>query len=640
MLKNIESIEKSNDELIEEVEKLKRQIKSIKARKKYGLVWEDEKEPEQIVLDCQYKIPILKEVKSKELISDKNKTTNVLIEGDNYHALSVLNYTHKNKIDAIYIDPPYNTGARDWKYNNNYVGEEDTYRHSKWLTFMRNRLVLCKNLLKEDGIICVTIDDYELPTLWLLLEQIFGPENHLGTVTIRNYPSGRKTKRKVAQIHEYAIFFGKSKLSAIKNIEVEMEDKSHNYKKDKDGTWYSPTNLRKQGVDSQAQRPDGTYKERWYPIYYDPETGKVSTKIKSKIGIWPIDPKGEKRIWRRSKEVIDQMYKDGEIWGQKTNNSYQIYFKFRGGVEGEPPKSIWYDSKFSASEHGTSVLAEILGKRETFPYPKSVLAIEECIKIMSNNKNALILDFFAGSGTTAQAVLEMNIKDMGNRKFIVCTNNENNICDDVTYPRIKNVIEGYNFTGKEREILFERKINFTTLNNLKEIEEQINEIKTDKQKEFEEIKIEMENNTIYLVGIKNIKGKKRGVGGNLKYFRTELLDIDHISHVSDEQKIKLTYRAGEMIALREDTFEEVEKDDWWQIFKNETKYTAIYFKEDKKKLNGLVKRLAQLKEIVVLYVFSWGKNEYKNEYTEYKNIKIEDIPEPIIDVYKEVNRLS
>ena len=138
----MQEIEKRNKELLEEIEKLKRQNKTLKARKKYGLVWEDEKEPEQIVLDCQFKIPILKEVKSKEIITNKDQPQNILIEGDNYHALSVLNYTDKGKIDVIYIDPPYNTGAKDWKYNNNYVDDLDMWRHSKWLSFMKKGLDL------------------------------------------------------------------------------------------------------------------------------------------------------------------------------------------------------------------------------------------------------------------------------------------------------------------------------------------------------------------------------------------------------------------------------------------------------------------------------------------------------------------
>jgi len=137
----MQEIEKRNKELLEEIEKLKRQNKTLKSRKKYGLVWENEKEPEQIVLDCQTKIPILKEVKNKEIITDKDKPQNILIEGDNYHSLSVLNYTHRGQIDVIYIDPPYNTGnAKEWKYNDKWIDENDTYKHSKWLNFMSIRL--------------------------------------------------------------------------------------------------------------------------------------------------------------------------------------------------------------------------------------------------------------------------------------------------------------------------------------------------------------------------------------------------------------------------------------------------------------------------------------------------------------------
>jgi len=164
------SLEAKNKELLEGIEKLKNKIKRLKERKKYGLVWEEEKEPEQIVLDCQFKIPILKEVKTKKIIKDKEKPRNILIEGDNYHALSVLNYTHKKKIDVIYIDPPYNTGAKDWKYNNNYVDINDLYRHSKWLSMMSKRLWLAKNLLKEDGVLVCTIDENEVSHLGVLLE--------------------------------------------------------------------------------------------------------------------------------------------------------------------------------------------------------------------------------------------------------------------------------------------------------------------------------------------------------------------------------------------------------------------------------------------------------------------------------------
>jgi len=174
----MQEIENRNKELLEEIKKLKRKVKTLKYKKKYGLVWEEEKEPEQIILDCQYKIPILKEVGTKKMINDRKEPVNILIEGDNYHALSVLNYTHKEKFDVIYIDPPYNTGkAYEWKYNDKYVDENDIYRHSKWLSFMNNRLKLAKYLLSKKGVMFISINDIELSQLKLLCEEIFGNKN-------------------------------------------------------------------------------------------------------------------------------------------------------------------------------------------------------------------------------------------------------------------------------------------------------------------------------------------------------------------------------------------------------------------------------------------------------------------------------
>ena len=179
-------------ELIKEIDQLRK-------RKKYGLVWEDK--PEDVVEQCKKELPVLEEVKSKEVFTDPDKPINLLIEGDNYHALSVLNYTHKGKIDVIYIDPPYNTGAKDWKYNNDYVDGEDPYRHTKWLSLMAHRLRISKSLLSKNGVICVTVDDYEMPRLWMLIEEIFDEPNHLGTVVIRNNPSGRSTAKGFSIAH-------------------------------------------------------------------------------------------------------------------------------------------------------------------------------------------------------------------------------------------------------------------------------------------------------------------------------------------------------------------------------------------------------------------------------------------------------
>jgi adenine-specific DNA-methyltransferase len=170
-----------------EIEKLKVEIerlkKELKEKKTYGLVWEKEKHKEEVVEMCKKKLPVLKEIKDKEIITDKNKPVNLLIEGDNYHALSVLNYTHAGKVDVIYIDPPYNTGNKDFIFNDNYVDREDAYRHSKWLSFMEKRLKLAKNLLKDTGVILISIDDNEVAQLKLLMDDknkgMFGEDNFL-----------------------------------------------------------------------------------------------------------------------------------------------------------------------------------------------------------------------------------------------------------------------------------------------------------------------------------------------------------------------------------------------------------------------------------------------------------------------------
>lgn len=563
-------IEKKNRELLEEVEKLKRQVKTLKARKKYGLVWEEEKEPEQIILDCQVKIPILKEVKSKEIISNKEKPINVLIEGDNYHALSVLNYTHKKKIDVIYIDPPYNTGAKDWKYNNNYVDINDLYRHSKWLSMMSKRLWLAKNLLKEDGVLVCAIDDNEVNHLGVLLEETF-KDYEIYCVTIVHNPRGVQGTN-FSSTHEYAYFVFRKGLKVIGSRKLN-EDEIY---------W---SNLRNWGGES--SRTDA--RNCFYPIIIknnkiigfgdvpknDFHPKKQTEEKEGKFYIWPIDIQGVERKWRYARQSVESIVNLLSIKKSKDRLEIEI------GKPYGTVKTVWQNSKYDASEYGTKLVHALVPDTH-FDFPKSVFNVYDCLApIIAERKNAIVLDYFAGSGTTGHAVMLLNKEDGGNRKFILCTNNENNIAVEVCYPRIKKVIEGH--------------------------------------KDWPDI---------------------TKIPTNLRYFKTELLDIDHISHVSDEQKIKLTYQAGEMIALREGSFIEVEKDEWWQIFKDGTKYTAVYFKEDKRKLNELVRKLSKLKEKVVLYIFSWGKNEYKNEFTEYKNIKIEDIPEPIIDVYKEVNRLS
>lgn len=371
-----------------------------------------------------------------EIKRDKDGTIkdNLIIKGNNLLTLHSLKRQFTRKVDFIYIDPPYNTGGQGdtFAYNN-------SFKRSSWLTFIKNRIEIAKTLLTNDGIICVTIDDWELPRLWIILEEIFGEENHLGTVVIRNNPKGRMTTRKISLVHEYGLFFGRSNKSYIKKLPEKIEDKSHNYIQDENGDYYLPVNLRKQGVDSSATNKKGKLSDRYYPIYYDPKTGEISTTVKLSVELYPIDPNNEKRIWRRSKDVIDEMYKEKELIVKETRNGTQLYFKFRGGLDGKLAQSIWYEPEFSASEYGTKTVDTLLGERELFSYPKAPEAVKRSILAATDKKNAIILDFFAGSGTTAQAVFELNEKDGGNRKFILCE--QLDYAETITVKRVKSLLE-------------------------------------------------------------------------------------------------------------------------------------------------------------------------------------------------------
>ena len=552
---------KTEKDLLIEVDHLKKQLEKIKDKKKYGLVWDAEREPEEVVLDCRKKLPILMEKEKKKIIDKKYDQTNLLIEGDNYHSLSVLNYTHKEKVDFVYIDPPYNTGAKDWKYNNDYVDENDLWRHSKWVSFMEKRINLSRSILKKDGVICCTIDDYEIFSLLGIFESLNA--NIIGVVTIVNKAEGRNQKKYFTGGIEYAVFatWGNPKMRGLllegDNI-CESCGKKINGKKSKE---ISEDGREFEWVGFHRRNPidDPTSSNRWYPIYVS-KKGEISVnKTKDSIEVFPINNKGENKIWGWKKERLAEYLKENpddfkaKKYSQNGEEKITILYK-RYGEDRVKPKSYWIGSKYNAYSYGTKLIKEILQTKETkFEFPKSLYAVIDCIDLFLP-KDGLVLDYFAGSGTTGHAVLYLNKKDQGSRKFILCTNNENKICEEVTYERIKNVIKGY--------------------------------------------------------------GTVKGLGGNLRYYKTDFVETENLDNATDQDKIELTYKAGEMIAIREDTFDEVEKNDWWQIFSNGKEATAIYFKEDKSKLQKLVDKLDKMNKKVNLYIFSWGKNEYTNEFPE------------------------
>lgn len=468
--------EYSKQDLIKEIEQLRK-------RKKYGLVWEEK--PEDVVEQCKKELPVLEGVKSNEIITDPYKPINLLIEGDNYHALSVMNYTHKGKIDVIYIDPPYNTGAKDWKYNNDFVDKNDSWRHSKYIMMMCHRIKIAKILLSPDGVILVAIDDHEVHNMRHVLDEYIGEDNYITTICIEVNPAGQNIRQNAPPMsHDYCPIYAKSvdKAKLITRELTEKEKNSYKYE-DKDGKFLWD-NLRRRGGNSTPKARPG----QWFPLYVDHNTKKISfNPFDGAVEVWPIDPKGIERIWRVNPVGFEREYAKGNISIINKSDRFEISKKSYEPL-GKKPKTLWKDSRHSATSHGTKLLLEILGTN-TFTYPKSLYLVEDCLKYYAN-PNTVVLDFFAGSGTTGHAVLELNKKDSGDRKFILCTNNEvgaedeknfckkyniskeelniwqyngrqewldwldkYGICTSVTYPRIYNVINGYKYVRNDKTIL-------------------------------------------------------------------------------------------------------------------------------------------------------------------------------------------
>ncbi|OGL46895.1 MAG: hypothetical protein A2W05_10390 [Candidatus Schekmanbacteria bacterium RBG_16_38_10] len=555
------------EKLLAEIERLK---KELKKRKKYGLVWEEK--PEEVAEMCKEKLPVLKEVKSKEIITDPDKPVNLLIEGDNYHALSVLNYTHEKKIDVIYIDPPYNKGnmnVRDFIYNDNIVDEEDPYRHSKWLSFMQNRLMLAKNLLKNTGLIYISIDDTEMANLKLLMDEIFTEQNFLATLIWRGMHTVRNSSKDFNHNTEYVLVYAKNLNSLIESGKKETylrveKDKTANYPYD-DRDRKGPYKL------------DPLHARNYYtPFEYTFSNG---TTWRAPEGRYPA----------YSKETLEEKDKNNEIifTGDKIKKKDGIEIVYKGREpqmrrylkdvqEGIPPDTLLQSEEVGFNKDGTTLLREMF-RSKVFDQPKPVNLIKYVLSIKNKKfdyKNSVILDFMAGSGTTGHAVLELNKEDKGNRKFILCTNNENNICTNVCYPRIEKVINGY----------------------------------------------------------KNSKGEKvEGLGGNLKYFKTDFVDAEP----TDKNKKKLTEQATEMLCIREGTFELFLEQNRFNIFKSNSHYTGIIF--DQLAIPEFKKAIKDIKGKFSVYVFSLGDDTFDEEFEDIKQkVKLSPIPEAILRVYRRI----
>lgn len=408
--------------------------------------------------------------KDGETIPTKiSKADNLIIKGNNLLALHTLKEKYRGQVKLIYIDPPYNTAstASTFAYNN-------SFNHSTWLTFMKNRMEVAKLLLKNDGVICIAIDDEEYAHLKVLSDETFGRENYMGTIIVQSNPRGRTINSFFATCHEYALVYGKNAIQAtVNNLTLSNEQEGSFGEADDDGKFRFLPFRRSGGTSTPDERPNSEFS-----IYYSKSSKKIiavggerkdkpaelykpkeiltlnakdelvknvpehflSNLIDDIIEILPIDTLGKRRVWRWSdRQAILKSAKNDEFKIVIDKDKFTIQLKDRI-KDGRKPKTIWTDSKYDASANGTMLIKKMFDGEKLFSYPKSLYTVKDTIQILTNlDSDDIVLDFFGGSGTTAQAVLDLNKEDEGNRRFILCE--QMDYINLVTAPRVKKVID-------------------------------------------------------------------------------------------------------------------------------------------------------------------------------------------------------
>jgi adenine-specific DNA-methyltransferase len=379
--------------------------------KKFGLVFEEHREAIDETLETH--TPVLTE--NKKLFIDNGGQINFLIEGDNLSALQLLLKTHKGKIDVIYIDPPYNRGDNDFIYDDNYIDKNDTFRHSKYCSFLSKRLKIAKALLIPHGTIFISCDDNEQASIKYILDTIFGEQNFEGHIHWRRRHNQPNDMTKlIGLVAEHILVYSKDsiKLKKVGVGKVGLTGKFSNPDNDSRGPWASKpwkAGSNQSGTKYTITTPTGkVYDEEWLG-----DTSTYNKLLKDKRIIFPKNGNGSPR---------------------------KKYFQFEREEEGQCATNWFPSDTFGNNQDATDELKLLFNGNCPFDNPKPTTLIKNIINLGSIKNNAVVLDFFAGSGTTGHAVLELN-KTSGSRKFILCTNNENNICRDVTYERIKRVIK-------------------------------------------------------------------------------------------------------------------------------------------------------------------------------------------------------
>lgn len=582
-------------------------IKLLRSQKKYGLVWEDKPEDvEQRMLNEQ---PVLVEVPERAIISNDAEAPNhILIEGDNLEVLTALSYSHAGMIDVIYIDPPYNTGNKDFVYNDSFVDKEDGYRHSKWLSFMNKRLKIAKGLLSDKGVLFISIDDNEFAQLKMLCNEILGEENHISTLaTIMNL-KGNQDEFGFAGTHEYTLVYCLSHDNCVLGQLPIAEEELDEWQSDDKGYYKKGANLKSTGINAPREKRPNLF----YPILIDKTTKAVSTITQDEfeliydkalkmhdeaylsqlrlkyenlgyIFLLPLTS-GKEMSWRWGIQKVRA--ESDEIIVSMNGNDVSIYKKQRpqlGDMPSKKPKSVFYKPEYS-SGNGKAELISVLGE-SLFGYPKPLQLIKDFLTI-SYYKDARILDFFAGSGTTLHATIQLNAEDGGHRQCILATNNENGICENVTYERNRRVIQGYT-TPKGEEV----------------------------------------------VGLTH---------NNLRYYKTQL--------VSRDKTVKnlrlLTSLSTDMLCIRNDVYSEktfagrlINKQiaRYFESASGKRRMLVIYHEEAIEALVQMIATLPKFDDKLMVYVFSPNGYAYDDDFEDVADkVKLCAIPDAILNAYRRV----
>ena len=549
-------------ELEQQVLRLQTEIKK-NSETQYGLRWMDV--PEAFEDKAEDAVPILEEVKEKAITSEDGKPTHILIEGDNYHALTCLNYTHKGAIDVIYIDPPYNTGSDGFIYKDKRVLDkfpdgttvptDHPLRHSYWLSFMHKRLQLAKNLLSKRGVIFISIDDNEQANLKLLCDQVFGEKNIVASFCVIRAEGGGMAKQ-IIKGHDYCYVYAKD-ISIFTPLGKPKDIRGKIIEREGIRYWIQEDWLRK-------------------------EFGKYGNCHYEEL----LEYKSIEQ-----KKAIDEGLKTGEYVLIPKSNGMHIIGKLR---RIDQDSSKFYSILKHLNKDGVNELKDML---IPFDYPKPLSLIHELIQGTTLfNPHSTILDFFAGSGTTMHATMQLNEEDGGHRQCILVTNNENQICEKVTYERNRRVMQGYT----------------------------------------------------------NAKGEEvAGLGNSLKYYRTAFVGNHDIAHINDADKVALTQKAGCLLALGENTLEEISTATTYQIFQlrqgdrpaNGFEYTAIYFSGNLMHFADFRHEIEAIQQSnplarIAVYVFTWGDPSiFENEFDDLTGITIKPIPQPILEIYQNIHKL-